>query len=165
MRRILFSLCFMLPLLASAQRLKVNAGDYEVSGSGVFNSAQLGADVRLGTFIDNYLQAGGQFGWHDSDFATRTKFGAYGLYLYETRTYLLPFVGAGLGFGSLDLDGGSSKSGIELDFFFGLKYFLADNVSLNTEVNLGLSTDKTYLRDDKAESSDVSIRVGISYLW
>ncbi len=165
MRRLFFVLALALPLFASAQRLNVYKGDYEVAGSGSFDLAQLGMDLRFGAFIRNYLQIGGNVEWLDTDSLTRSYFGGYALHLYETRTYLLPYIGAGLGLGSLEADSGFSESGLELSFFFGMKYFLTDNVAVNTEVRLGLSSADTYLSDDRAESNDIAVRIGLSYLW
>lgn len=151
--------------VAHAQNLKIEQGDFEVSGSARWDRSAVGFDVRLGTFVDHYIQAGVYGDWMDDNYATRTGLGVYLIHLFETRTYALPYAGASLGFGSLDFNFGDSESGVELQFLAGLKYFLADNVSLNTELNFGVSSGDTFMGDRKTESTDVGLRVGISFFW
>jgi opacity protein-like surface antigen len=155
----------MLPLFASAQRLKIAQGDFEVAGSAVFDSSQIGAKMRFGTFAANYFQLGGEFEWLDTDYATRTGIGMYFIRLYETNAYLLPYFGVGLGLGTLEYDDSSDESGMELSFLLGLKYFLSDNVSLNTEFSFGMSSADTYMGSDEPDSTQASVRIGLSYFW
>lgn len=166
MKRYLVLFLFsVLPVLAHSQVLKLNQGDFEVAGSAVIDRAEIGFNARVGTFIMDYIQVGGNVQWIDSNFATRTGLNLYGIRLYETGTYFLPYAGASLGFGSLDFDFGGSNNGLELHAIGGVKYYLADNVSLNTELSLGVSTDDTFLGDKKTESTEVALRVGISFFW
>lgn len=161
----LFVLLSLAPVFASAQVLKLNKGDFEVAGSGVINRSTVGFALRGGAFVVDYLQVGVFADWEDNNYTTRSALGVYFIHLFETRTYLLPYAGASLGFGSLDFDFGDSESGVELQFLAGLKYYIADNVSLNTELNVGVSSSDTFMGDRKAESTDIGIRIGISYLW
>lgn len=112
---------FFLPLallamlgFAHAQNLKLEKGDIEVAGSARWDRSTVGFDVRLGTFVDHYIQAGVYGDWMDNNYATRTGLGIYFIHLYETRTYFLPYLGASIGFGSLDFNFGDSNSGAEL---------------------------------------------------
>ena len=162
---VLFAFLFLPFLSLSAQQLHLNKGDFEVAGSAAFNSGELGGDLRFGAFVADYLQIGLEVEYRDTDLATRTGAGLYAIRLFETRTYLLPYAGAALGLGSLDVDGGDSESGAEFTLLTGLKYYLADNVSLNTELRFGAGTGDTYLSDDEKNSTDVSLRIGLSYLW
>lgn len=164
MKKCLLLLC-LLPLAASAQNLKLNRGDFEASGSAWLDQAELGFSTRFGMFVHDYLQAGVDVTWADSDFATRTRLGIYSFRIVETRSYWLPYFGGGLGYGSVDIDGLDSESGVELTLFGGVKYYLADNVSLNSELAFGLSTGDTYISDDDLESTRIGLTVGISYLW
>jgi opacity protein-like surface antigen len=143
----------------------LNKGDLEASGSAWFNQAELGFETRLGLFVQDYVQAGGTVEWVDSDFATRTRLGIYSYRIFETRGYWLPYVGAGLGYGSVDFDGGSSESGLELSLLSGIKYYIADNVCLNTEMVFGVSTADTYIGDNELDSTQIGLTVGLSYLW
>lgn len=165
MKNLVALLLLLTPFAASAQILKLNQGDMEASGSGSFNSQEVGISSRVGYFVRDYVQVGVDIDWASSDFADRVSLGLYGLYLYETQSYWLPYYGAGLGYGSVDIDGLSSESGLELTLFAGLKYYLTDNVSLNTELYVGASTGDTYLSDDELESTDVGLTIGLSYFW
>jgi len=165
--RILF-----LPLLlaslfsnASAQVLKINRGDIDIGGLGQFDNGTTTLQLRLGIFSADYVQIGTQVQFQDSNFADRVAFNVFVIRLFETRTYLLPYVGAAVGHGTLNITGGAEKSGAEFYLLTGLKYFLADNVSLNTEVHFGFSSSETFLGDRKLESNEVGLRIGISYVF
>jgi opacity protein-like surface antigen len=151
----------------SAQQLKLNKGDFEIATSGMFNRAEFSGDFRFGAFIADYVQLGLDIGYVDTDFFTRYSLGAYIMGLVETRTYFLPYYGLGLAFSSLEpaIEGSRSSSGLDFKLFGGVKYYVADNVSLNTELGVGFSTENTYIKDSSTTSSDISLRVGLSYLW
>jgi opacity protein-like surface antigen len=85
--------------------------------------------------------------------------------LFETNTYLLPYAGGSLGYGSLDIDGGKSESGVEFALIGGLKYYMDDNVSLNTELLAGYSTSDSYLGNKGGDASKIQLTLGISFLW
>jgi opacity protein-like surface antigen len=165
MIKFLLPVLFLLPFTANAQFVMLNQGDLEASGSAGFNSTETTLQTRLGYFVYDYVQVGVQFSWADNDFATRTHFAVYSYQMFETDTYFLPYVGGGLGYGALDTDAGGSESGIELMFLAGVKYYISDNVSLNAEFAAAASSADTYLDDDGATSTEVGIRVGLSYLW
>jgi opacity protein-like surface antigen len=165
MKKLLLLCLLVLPVVLPAQNLKLNQGNGEATFSAKYDQAEMGLETRLGVFVQDYLQAGGYLAWADSDFATRTRFGIYSYRLLETRGYWLPYFGAGLGYGSVDLDRASSESGIELTLLTGIKYYLADNVALNTELAFGVSTGDTYISDDDLESTQIALTLGISYLW
>jgi len=143
----------------------LNKGDMEVSGSAGFTDYEIATQARLGIFIQDYTQVGVKLDWSDTDFATRTRLAFFGYYLFETREYWLPYVGSSLGYANVDADVGGSESGMELTLFTGIKYYLADNVSLNTEVGFGFSSGDTYLTNDGSESSEISLRIGFSYIF
>jgi len=149
----------------SAQVLKLNRGDIELAGFGQFDAGNKTLELRLGTFAEDYRQIGTNIVYQDSNFAERISFSLYVLQLFETRTYFLPYVGAALGFGTLDISGGSDKSGAEFYLIGGLKYYMSDNVSLNSELHYGFGSSETFLGDRKLESSEISLRIGIGYIF
>jgi opacity protein-like surface antigen len=149
----------------SAQVLKLNRGDIEFAGYGQFDAGASALQFRLGAYTEDYLQVGTNIVYQDSNFAERMAFNLFVLGLFETRTYILPYVGAALGYGTLDITGGSDRSGAEFYLLSGLKYYLADNVTLNTELHYAFGSSKTFLGNRKLESSEVSLRVGIGYVW
>lgn len=165
MHRLFLCLFMFFTLSLPAQQLKLNKGDFEVATSALFNRAELSGNVRFGAFIQDYLQLGLDAGYQNTDFFTRTSLGAYIMALVETRTYFLPYYGGGLYYSSLDPNVGGSLSGLDLRVFGGVKYYMADNVSLNAELTIGYSTDDTYIKDSETNSSDIGVQVGISYLW
>lgn len=165
MYRLFLFISMFFALSLPAQQLKVYKGDFEIATAVMMSRAELAGQVRFGAFVMDYLQIGLELGYQDTDFFSQGSFGVYGLTLVETRTYLLPYYGGGLYFSTLDPPVGDSFSGLDFRIFGGVKYFISDNVSLNTEVTLGYSTDDTYIKSTETTSSDISLRVGISYLW
>lgn len=160
---LLFSLVFITSV--QAQNLKIFQGDYEINGSAQLSQAALGGEFSLGTFIQDYLQVGGDAAFFDSDFYTRYSIGAYVSLLFDTGTYWLPYVGSGLKLAALEPVFLEKETGIELEIFGGVKYFLADNVSLNTEIRLGVSSADTYLENDEYANTDYRVNIGLSYYW
>lgn len=167
MRSALFTLLFTLfsVTAASAQLVKLNKGDFEISTFGQFTDARKELDLRFGAFVMDYTQIGINFTVLDDRRADRLALSVFGLYLFETRTYVLPYLGGSFGFGRLAAGDSKDNSGIEIAFIGGLKYYLRENVALNTEVQFGLSSEDTFLGNRTSESSEVSLRLGISYLW
>lgn len=165
MKRFLFIFTLFFFCNLHAQDLKLQKGDFEVTGSGTFNQAKLAGDLRFGAFIMDYLQLGIDLGYQDTDILNRFSLGTYVYWMFETQTYFLPYVGSGISLSSLEGDSGFSDSGLDFSLFFGLKYYLADNVSLNTEFKGAFSSAETFIKDNEASSSDYGITIGLSYYW
>lgn len=165
MKKLLLICALLFTFSLQAQDLKIHKGDFEISGSGDLNQAVMGAEVRFGSFIADYIQLGVDLTYVDTDLLTRFSLGAYSLYMFETQTYALPYAGAKISLSSLEPDGGENESGLDFALLFGLKYYVADNVSLNTEVHVGYSSADTYIDNDKASSSDYGLTIGMSYYW
>lgn len=165
MYRLLLFISMFFALVLPAQQLKIHKGDFEVATSAMLSRAELSGNIRLGAFVQDYVQIGLALGYQDTDFYSRGSFGAFALSLVETRTYFLPYYGGGLYYSTLDSPMGDSFSGLDFRIFGGVKYYVTDNVSLNTELGVGYSTDDTYIEGSKTTQSDISLRVGISYFW
>ncbi|MEX2381107.1 MAG: hypothetical protein WD490_01890 [Opitutales bacterium] len=165
MYRLLLFISMFFALSLPAQQLKIHKGDFEVATAAMFSRAELAGNFRFGAYVQDYIQLGLDVGYQETDFFSKSSIGAYLLALVETRTYFLPYYGGGLYYSSLDSPVGDSFSGVDLRLFGGIKYYVADNVSLNTELLIGYSTDDTYIKSSETTSSDISLRVGISYLW
>lgn len=165
MKKYILILSLLFTCSLHAQQLKINKGDFEVSGSGQLNQSQLGGDIRFGSYVMDYLQVGADLTYLDTDLFTHFSLGAYVIYLFETQTYFLPYVGSKLALSSLEPATGSGDSGMDLSLLGGVKYFFADNVSLNTEVYVGYASAKTFIKDNKASDTDLGLTLGISYCW
>lgn len=165
MKRLIFFFTLFFFCTIHAQDLKLQKGDFEVAGSASLNQAQLDGNLRFGAFVMDYVQWGIDLGYQDNDLLNRFSLGTYVYWMYETQTYVLPYVGAGISLSSLDVDGGESDSGVDFSLFFGFKYYVAYNVSLNTEFKVAYGSASTFIDDNKSSSSDYGIRVGLSYYW
>jgi len=148
-----------------AQNLKFMEGDFEVAGAAQIQSDLLAGSIRFGGYVVDYVQVGGKLDLADNDFASRVGMAAYGIHLFETNTWLLPYLGGSLGFASLDVEGGQSESGLEIAFLSGLKYFMAENASLNMELSAAVGSADTFLGGDGADSYQLQLTVGIGFHW
>lgn len=158
----MISSCFS---VLRAQHLPIYYGNSEISGFGSFNSGRTEANFRYGRYIADTTQMGFYVDYQDSSFYTRTALGALFIRSFDTPTYFIPYVGAGIGYGALERGTLIDNSGIELQVFIGIRYFISSDVSLNTEFHAGVSSDDTYLDNRKAESLDMGFRIGLSYSW
>ena len=168
-------LCFSLffagvSLTSHAQKLPVTKGSFETAIAGHVDpdgpaGTEVALDLRFGAFVKNYNQLGIDFGWERYGDISRGGLGVFGHHLFETKTYLLPYVGFEVGYGSAEPKNGSKDSGFELGLASGLKYFLSDHVSLNTELSASVSSGDTFLGEDGTENADVKLTFGLSFLW
>lgn len=165
MKKIVIIPLLFLSFSLHAQQLNIYKGDFEVSGSGQFTQAQLGGEIRFGSYVMDYVQVGTALSYQDTDLLTQFSLGAYVIRLFETQTYFLPYAGSKLAFSSLDADSGLSNSGVALSLLGGVKYYFADNVSLNTEVYVSYGSEQTFIKDNMTSDSDYGLTLGISYCW
>lgn len=165
MKYILSLALFCLISELSAQDIKVSKGDFETNFSSVINRGEVALDLRFGAFVADYTQLGLKVGYSDTDFLTQSQLGVYLLRFFETRTYTLPYVGLGMGYTTLEADGAGDNSGVDFALILGLRYYIADNVALNTEFRSAWATDKTFIDSDRAVDTDFGLRIGLSYLW
>ena len=167
-RLILFcSLCLFCSTAAFAQQIKLNQGDQDITFSAAFNSGELGADLRWGRFFQDYFQYGVEIGYADDDFVSQTGIGLYLLRYFETNTYTIPYLGVGLGYGALSSDANDEVdfSGGAFALIFGIRYYIADNVAINTELRGAAGTDDIFIDGSEGADSDFSLNIGFTYLW
>jgi len=156
-------LLFLMP--AFSQDIKISKGDFEANVSSILSRGEIDLETRFGAFIADYLQVGLDVGYTDTDFLSRLDLGVYGTRFFETRTYAIPYAGLGMGYSTLDGGGEGDFSGVSFSLLLGVRYYLAENVALNTEVRSAWATDKTFIDSDRAVDTEFSLRVGLSYLW
>lgn len=152
--------------------IKVAKGDFDLTLAGSFDAntpsgSDLRIDTQVGAYIKNYWQLGPRLDFTINDDYNRMGLSVFSYYLFETRTHVLPFVGGGLGYGSLDpKSNGSKETGVEMSFYTGLKWFLAHNISLNAEFRATVSSGDTFVEDNgKGTNSDLGLLFGLSFMW
>jgi hypothetical protein len=150
--------------MARAQHLPIYYGHSEISGAGTFHGGRSEVAFRYGRYIENLVQMGFYAEFLDSSFYTRTAIGALFLRSFDTPTYLIPYVGAGIGYGHFER-GEIDASGVELSLLVGLRYFMTNNVSLNGEFHIGVSSDDTFLDNAQSDSLGMGFRFGLGYSW
>lgn len=161
----LIFLAFATLPITQAQEIKVNKGDLDTTFSATVDRGELGGDLRFGAFVSDYLQLGLEGGIQDTDFITQYDMGLYLIRFFETRTYMLPYVGLGMGFASLEGSTGESESGAAFSLILGLRYYLTDNVALNTEFRSAWASGEAFIDGNSASDSSFGLGIGLSYLW
>lgn len=165
MRRILLLSAMLIAGAVQAQDLQIKQGDHEFNGSANFNQAAFGGNFRMGIFFTDGLQLGGEVNYFDSDFYIRYSAGAFVSMHFDNGSYWIPYIGSGLHLAALEPVFLEKETGVEFEIFGGVKYFLADNVSVNTELRLGYSSANTYLEDNEYTDTDYRLNIGLSYYW
>jgi opacity protein-like surface antigen len=165
MKRIPILLLLLLSPLLDAQEIKAFKGDFETNVSALVNRGEIDLNLRLGAFTADFLQFGADVGYSDTNFLTQYELGVYGVRFIDTGTYTLPYVGLGLGYVSLEGDADEGNAGISTSLILGIRYYIADNVALNTEFRSAWASDKAFVDNDQAVDTQFSLGVGISYLW
>lgn len=150
--------------VARAQHLPIYYGNTEISTAGTFHGGRVEVAFRYARYIDNLVQVGFYTDYLDSSFYTRLAVGGIVLRSFDTPTYFIPYVGAGLGYGQFER-GAIDTNGVELFALLGLRYFLNDQVSLNGEYFVGVSSDDTFLDNSTADSFGMGFRFGLAYSW
>lgn len=170
MKILLMCVLMLFPLFPRAADVKVFKGDFEVALSGQLDAAETGGSLRFGSFISDYLQVGVDMDYLGNDLYSQFALGMFVSRLFETSTYLFPYVGGGMELGvydpkSVSAGAAGGDSGLGVTLMLGMKYFLANHLSLNTEVKFSYSSADAYLKDNAASDTAYRLQVGISYYW
>jgi hypothetical protein len=162
----LFTFFVLLVTVAvQAQEIKINKGDLELNLSTALNQGEVSADVHFGAFVSDYMLWRVDVGYMDTEFLSTTQAGLSAIRFFETRTYTLPYIGLGAGYNSLEGMSGVETSGVEMSLILGLRYYMAENVALNTEVKTAWSSEETFIDGSQTTDTDYRLRIGLSYLW
>lgn len=158
-------LAFLFGTVGLAQDININKGDFELKLASAFDQGQFNVDAHFGAFVADYTQWRLDVGYTDTDFFTQSRAGVTALRFFETRTYTIPYVGLGLGYTSVDSPNGLENTGAEFSLILGLRYYLAENVALSTELKTAYATDDAYIDGTSVTDTDYRLGIGLSYLW
>ena len=139
----------------SSQTILARAVKFDDSASGVF-----GAEFIWNSNQD--VSFGGEVFVHNNDYTASGSPGeaSASFIMFNARKHFMegnfrPFVGAGIGAGSVDLSGSlnGTAGGLAIQVLAGAEYRVADSVGLYVEYKNMLSAD---LEDDAGESVDMT---------
>lgn len=108
-----------------------------------------------------------EVGYTDTEFTSQTEIGLYLIRYFETNTYTIPYLGIGLGYGALSSDANDEVdfSGATFAIITGIRYYISDNVAINTELRGVYGSDEIFIDGTESTDSDFRIGIGFTYLW
>jgi opacity protein-like surface antigen len=100
---------------------------------------------------------------NDADFRT-LEYTLLGEYHFKTPRRVVPYLGAGIGWTSSEF-GLLDESAFVYGPRAGVKYFMADNAALDLEVAYRFATADVFISDFVAEDADLTVGIGMRFLW
>ena len=167
--------CSLLASGASAQpMIQKDVNELSVHVSPDFEGAigdMIFAQAGYGRFLWNRFSVRGTLLYtiledvagEDEDYRT-SELGVAGEYHFDLGGNLVPYLGAGLGWRSSHF-GDFKESALVYGPRAGLKYFLAENVSLDLEVTYKIGSADVFINDFVPEDTDLSTAIGLRVLF
>jgi hypothetical protein len=148
--------------LSKGTRELVVNGMLDPDGAG---GTELNIGVGFGYFVQDNIELGAEGLYQDNGILTTTGLAGFGEYNFDLGTPLVPFVGAKLGWFNANFDSRHLKdqSAVVVECNGGAKYYLAENVALSAQLNVKCASEDIFLNDDKAESVDVNVTLGMRF--
>ena len=138
-----------------------------LSGSLDFEGSAGGVDIELdalyGYFIRNFLEVGGFVNFSrelDGD-VMRYGLGGFAEYHFPVWTQVIPYVGLSLGLQFVDVDFAEDESALVFIPRLGIKWFLREYFSIDTNLFFALATDDIYVNDGDLDPYDIGINLGL----
>lgn len=159
----------VLVLPAAFLNATVNQGTWEIGFSGAYSSLDVGpddvellqADATVGFFVTNGLQISGSIGYLDADLDTfefeALTLGAGADYHFMTRSPFVPYVGGGLRWVDVDVDGLGSDDDWAWEVRAGAKQFITRNVAIKYQA--------AYFEFDDLDLDGFNLSVGLSFFF
>jgi len=140
----------------------LDKGTQVIEGAGYFNlmADEINIQLSYGQLIADRIEVALVAGLNDSDRYMSTELGARAEYNFVLDSALVPFLGAGISWASVEVD----DSNIDADAAVfslgaGLKYFLRDGVALTASGNYLFATDDIFVDNDDGKAQDDEFRI------
>jgi len=123
-------------------------------------------DVGYGYFFIDNLEGLVNIVFYDDDDFTAYGAGIAGEYNFDFGTELVPYLGAGMGYRKSDPKYLNSEDAFVMGMSGGVKYFLAENVALDTSLDFEYATAKIYpKKNQKFTDTDLTVNVGLRFFF
>ena len=125
-------------------------------------------EVKYGYFWIDDLEFGGVVGFSDDNQLTMWKLGGFAEYNFRIESPVIPYLGAALSFSDSEVTIGANKEGtgaVVGDFGVGVKYFLVENVALDTDFVFSIASDDIFPEKDKITDTDLKWRLGLRFYF
>lgn len=157
----------------------LDAGTQEFSIAGRlefpdFDRFDYDLDGSYGYFVADGWEIGTKIGGSNFGGGTdRFDIGGFTEYNFNRESWIVPYVGAGLGLAtvSFDDDGFDSstdlddENGLVFDAEAGVKWFIQPYMAVSTAINFEVATDDIYATDDSVEDNLTSVQVGMRFYF
>lgn len=153
---------------AFANNLKMNTQEARLRGWVDFETpsgTEFFAEALYGIFYQDNLEWGPTVLVEFNDDITMLNVGGFIEYNWPNdMSYLIPYVGSGMGIAYTDIDGGSSETAVTFYLEGGSKLFIdqALNTALTMSARFSAASEDVYPSEDGADSIDFSLLFGIS---
>jgi hypothetical protein len=141
---------------------------------GVDFDTAFGTEIDLtlkgGYFWIDYLEFGGLIGLFDNDAVKAYELGAFAEYNFVLETPVIPYIGAALSYGSTEVQIGDTAPKLDESaaigsFNVGIKYFITDDVALDTDFIFRIASSDVFPEDNEVTDTDIQWRIGLRFFW
>jgi hypothetical protein len=132
------------------------------------NGTYVNASVSYGYFWIDDLEFGGFIGFQDDNQYQEWNLGGFAEYNFRLDSPVVPYLGAALSYTDTDLTLGATKAGTGAavgSFNVGIKYFLVENIALDTDFVFRIATDDIFPEKDKITDTDILWRLGLRFYF
>ena len=158
----------------------LQAGTKELSLSGQLNNIddwgdlEYQLDLSYGYFIADGWEVGITADLRDINDSRLISVGLFTEYNFNRTGHFVPFIGAAVQLGSVDLSDGVrvrggvrdfDDEGLILEIEAGVKYFFRPNIAITASISFEWSSEDIYAVDDNAEDAISNILIGMRYYF
>ena len=158
-------------LSGSVFAANINQDTKEMGVSGMVDfDGTFGTEIDLslkgGYFWIDYLEFGGEIGIVDNDAVKAWNAGVFSEYSFMLEWPGIPYIGAALSFGAAEVEAIKQDETAAIGSFnTGIKYFVTDNVALDTDLVFSIASAEVFPEKDRAEDTDMRWRIGLRFFW
>lgn len=150
---------------AMATTLKENTQEFRVEGEfnpETANGTDFQVGLTYGLFVADNIEIGGHITYHDNNSSSLFSAGPFAELNFDIGGEMVPFLGLSVDYAHGDA-GAENHDALAFTGYGGVKYFLSENVAIQARLALDLATDKIYAKSNKAESTDITVDLGMSF--
>lgn len=171
MKRYLSAAIFILLILAlsvSAQMWPLSEGTQEIQLSGSAEWGGPAGDTKeltlgYGYFTFEGLELGPRVSVVDMEDSTQYEVEAFSEYHFMAAENVAPYVGAAVGY--YNNSAAENSAAGTLSLALGCKFFILEDIAIDTSLNYTVATADVFFSDDKYESERVSLEVGLRFFY
>jgi outer membrane protein W len=159
----------MLALAGSVYGASLKQGTQEIVVEGLFDADgaagdELDLSLKYGQFIQDNIEVGAFAGFSDNDVVNTYEIGGFGEYNIDLGNELVPYVGAGIGWISLEADDSDAdEDGYGIYGEVGVKYFLAENVAVSAAGIYEWASEDVYVEDGEATDDNITLNLAMRF--